>query len=83
MIRLNIFIIKAVKHRDLCGQDFFFTASPSVVIVRSNTMEGNLIVVLLSSLLLTNTVKDQNEFIKYGGFVVAIACLCITFLNGG
>ena len=46
-------------------------------------MEGNLIVVLLSSLLLTNTVKDQNEFIKYGGFVVAIACLCITFLNGG
>ena len=46
-------------------------------------MEGNVIVVLLSSLLLTNTVKDQNEFIKYGGFVVAIACLAITFLQGG
>ena len=43
-------------------------------------MEGNAIVVLLSAILLTNTVKDSNEFIKYGGFVVAIACLCITFL---
>ncbi len=46
-------------------------------------MEGNVIVVLLSSLLLSNTVKDQNEFIKYGGFVVAVACLCLTFLGGG
>ena len=45
-------------------------------------MEGNVIVVLLSSILLANTVKDQNEFIKYGGFVVAIACLCITFFTG-
>ncbi len=45
-------------------------------------MEGNAIVVLLASLLITNTVKDQNEFIKYGGFVVAVACLCITFLGG-
>ncbi len=45
-------------------------------------MDGNLVVVLLSSLLLSNTVKDQNEFIKYGGFVVAIACLCVTFFSG-
>ena len=43
-------------------------------------MEENAIVVLLSSLLLANTLKDQNEFIKYGGFAVAVACLCVTFL---
>ena len=46
-------------------------------------MEGNVIVVLLSSILLTSTVKDSNEFIKYGGFVVAIAALCVTFLSSG
>ena len=44
-------------------------------------MDNNVIVVLLSSLLITNAVKDQNEFIKYGGSIVAIACLCTTFLN--
>jgi len=44
-------------------------------------MEGNVIIVLLSSILLSSTVKDSNEFIKYGGFVVAIACLCITFMS--
>ncbi len=46
-------------------------------------MDGNLVIVLLSAILLSNTVKDQNEFIKYGGFVVAIASLCITFFTGG
>ena len=52
----------------------------SALVGSKSTMEGNVVVVLLSSILLSSTVKDQNEFIKYGGFVVAIACLCITFL---
>ena len=46
-------------------------------------MEDNVVVVLLSTLLLSSTFKDQNEFIKYGGFVVAIACLFVTFFTGG
>ncbi len=46
-------------------------------------MENNLVVVLLSSILISNTVQNQNDFIKYGGFVVAVATLFITFLSGG
>ena len=46
-------------------------------------MEGNVIVVQLSALLIATTAQNQNGFIKYGGFVVAVATVVTSFVQGG